>query len=120
MFQKWRDLLFLHWEIEASTIQKGLLSGCSVDSYEGGAFLGVAKESEKRFQSLAGSLGYFLIERYVLYAVDSAGVSTAISEVHECGVFHLAGFEIKESLPDHIMMSRGVDVEVFGLERCSS
>jgi uncharacterized protein YqjF (DUF2071 family) len=39
--QTWRDLLFLHWEIEPGAIQKRLPPSLSVDTFEGKAYLGV-------------------------------------------------------------------------------
>jgi len=41
MFQRWDDLLFLHWEIEPARIQAMLPPGLFVDTFEGRAFVGV-------------------------------------------------------------------------------
>ncbi|MDX1952749.1 MAG: DUF2071 domain-containing protein [Verrucomicrobiota bacterium] len=41
MYQQWRDLLFLHWEMDATTIQATLPNGLFVDTYEEQAFLTV-------------------------------------------------------------------------------
>jgi len=41
MRQQWRDLLFLHWEYPASTIQETLPDGLFVDTFGGKAYLGV-------------------------------------------------------------------------------
>jgi uncharacterized protein len=41
MFQKWRHLLFLHWEYSAAAIQATLPEGLFVDTYDGRAYLGV-------------------------------------------------------------------------------
>ncbi len=41
MLQSWTDLLFLHWRIEAKTIQNLLPDGLFVDCFQGDAFLGV-------------------------------------------------------------------------------
>jgi len=40
-FQRWRHLLFLHWEVEADAIQKTLPAGLEVDTFEGKAYVGV-------------------------------------------------------------------------------
>jgi uncharacterized protein YqjF (DUF2071 family) len=40
-FQRWRHLLFLHWEVPAEIIQRGLPPGLEVDTFEGRAFVGV-------------------------------------------------------------------------------
>ena len=41
MRQKWRELLFLHWEIPAPVLQAGLPPGLSVDTFEGKAYVGL-------------------------------------------------------------------------------
>jgi uncharacterized protein YqjF (DUF2071 family) len=41
MFQRWSELLFLHWRWEAADLQKRLPPGLHVDTYEGQAWLGV-------------------------------------------------------------------------------
>lgn len=39
--QKWRTLLFLHWEVPAEAIQRLLPPGLTVDTYEGRAYVGI-------------------------------------------------------------------------------
>ena len=39
--QRWSDLLFLHWEVDANAIQAKLPSGLTVDLHEGRALLGI-------------------------------------------------------------------------------
>jgi len=41
MFQRWSELLFVHWEIEAARIQAMLPPGLFVDTFGGRAFVGV-------------------------------------------------------------------------------
>ncbi len=41
MYQKWRDLLFIHWMCEPEEIQKKLPPGLIVDTFEGRAYFGV-------------------------------------------------------------------------------
>ncbi|MBK1831997.1 DUF2071 domain-containing protein [Verrucomicrobiaceae bacterium R5-34] len=41
MRQRWAHLLFLHWEIDADSIQRTLPAGLTVDTHDGSAFLGV-------------------------------------------------------------------------------
>lgn len=225
MYQKWRDLLFLHWEYPATLIQQTLPRGLTVDTYQGHAFLGVVpffmRDIRARFlpaipgttnfmemnlrtyvydergrpgvwfysldadqwlavrvartvfnlpyfdatmraiqdstieyvvhrrgsppsasshfrytgqEELAPpsreSLEYFLIERYLLYAVNRSGalfsgrvhhspypLRQVSVEVIKDDVISLAGFEHPGRAPDHAVMSRGVDVEIFAIER---
>ena len=39
--QRWSDLLFLHWKVEASAVQARLPPGLFVDTFEGTAYLGI-------------------------------------------------------------------------------
>ena len=41
MYQRWDDLLFLHWSYAASAIQGTLPRGLTVDTFEGKAFIGI-------------------------------------------------------------------------------
>ena len=41
MFQRWEDLLFLHWKFSPPEIQRTLPAGLTVDRFEGDAWLGV-------------------------------------------------------------------------------
>ncbi|WP_020527281.1 YqjF family protein [Flexithrix dorotheae] len=41
MFQKWQELLFIHWEIDPEIIQKTLPKGLYVDTFEGKTYLGL-------------------------------------------------------------------------------
>src|SRR5262245_44141643 len=40
-FQRWRHLLFLHWEVPADAIARVLPEGLEVDTFDGKAFVGV-------------------------------------------------------------------------------
>lgn len=39
--QRWNDLLFLHWEVDAALVQASLPAGLSVDTYDGKAYMGI-------------------------------------------------------------------------------
>lgn len=41
MYQRWRDLLFLHWSVEPVRVQSTLPPGLHVDTYEGRAYIGI-------------------------------------------------------------------------------
>src|SRR5215212_7393217 len=40
-FQRWRHLLFLHWEVPAAAVQALLPAELDVDTFEGRAYVGV-------------------------------------------------------------------------------
>lgn len=48
MFQTWRDLLFLHWEIDPQEIAKKIPSRLSIDLHQGKAYLGLIPFSMKK------------------------------------------------------------------------
>lgn len=76
-----------------------------------------------------GSLEFFLAERYVLFSHHRGRhysgivshppypVSSADVSCWDDNLIHLAGLPTPGRAPDHILMSRGVEVEVFPLER---
>lgn len=41
MYEKWENLLFLHWEYDPQTIQQTLPNGLYVDTFDGKAYLGI-------------------------------------------------------------------------------
>jgi hypothetical protein len=41
MYQRWRTLLFLHWEVPAEELARLLPPGLTLDTYEGRAFVGL-------------------------------------------------------------------------------
>lgn len=228
MYQRWEDLLFLHWSCDPSMIQQTLPDGLSADTFEGRAYLGVvpffmrdvrpkscpkvpgisdflelnfrtyacdargipgvwfysldanqrlAVRLAKRFFRLPyfdadmradrnsatgevtyssrrhgtdekltsrfryrphgeirvpepGTLEFFLIERYVLFAVDRTGtlfsgrvhhkpyrlMDADVAEWND-SLFELNGLPRPRRAPDHVLFSPGPDVEVFAIER---
>ncbi len=80
-----------------------------------------------------GSLEYFLVERYYLFAHHEREMKNSIGQVHHTPyplvaanvekwsseAVGQAGFEIGEREPDHSVMSHGVDVSVFAIEPVS-
>lgn len=77
-----------------------------------------------------GSLEFFLVERYVLFAHDPRTARNRIGRVahapysYSCAevsawdtnLFSIAGLPPPAGAPDHIAWSPGVDVEIFALE----
>ena len=226
LYEKWHDLLFLHWEYDPQTIQRTLPNGLYVDTFEDKAYLGVIpffmRDVRPRlfpsipglsdFQELnvrtyvydsngtpgvwfysldanqylavktarllfnlpyfyanmtsevnpdneeisyssfryrtdsnlktyfryrpisdtsfsrPGTLEFFLIERYILFAYSNnklyAGrvwhrpyplTEVEVSDLDE-NVLSLDGFSKRSRTPDHKIMSSGVEVDIFGLE----
>lgn len=226
MYQKWKDLLFLHWEVAPEEIQSTLPDGLNVDLHEGKAYLGLVpfymcdirprflptvpgisnflemnvrtyvhdrhgnpgvwfysldanqalavalarrlfhlpyfravmtasqdsgmidyscqrwsdpeKASHFRYRAgakidapLPGSLEYFLLERYLLFAHDKTKEQLLCGQVHhtpypvheaEVETFSpvalsQAGFIIGQDPPVHAAFSPGVSVEIFGIKK---
>jgi uncharacterized protein len=226
MYEKWHDLLFLHWECDAQAIQHLLPKGLYIDTFEDKAYLGVVpfvmrdvhsrifpsilrtsdflelnvrtyvydsngtpgvwfysldanhyfavkaarlffnlpyfyanltaefnpsnKEMDYssyrhgtdsnlkthfRYRSISdtflakpGTLEFFLIERYILFAYSNNKLYSGriwhspyqladveVSHLDE-NVLGLDGFSKRSRTPAHRRMSAGVEVEVFGLE----
>ena len=79
------------------------------------------------------SLENFLVERYVLFSFDRARRVLYSGQVHHApyllqtaeverlstSVIELAGLSVPDRQPDHAIFSRGVDVDVFAVERRS-
>lgn len=225
MYQRWSELLFLHWEVPVATIAATLPEGLYPDLHEGRAWLGLVpfymQKIRPRFlptvpgisdflemnvrtyvhdeqgrpgvwfysldanQSLAvsvakrffhlpyhradmkaenredgihysctrrsipeqttrfiysagepvappipGSLEYFLVERYYLFAHHEQEMKNSIGQVNHVPyplvkaqveqwsgeAIQQAGFDIGDREPDHSAMSHGVDVSVYAIE----
>ena len=76
-----------------------------------------------------GTLEFFLIERYILFAYSNNKLYSGrvwhspypltdveVSHLDE-NVLGLAGFSKRARIPDHSLMSAGVEVDIFGLEQ---
>jgi uncharacterized protein YqjF (DUF2071 family) len=231
MFQRWEDLLFLHWEVDPAVIEQTLPPGLHVDTHDGRAYLGVvpfymrgvrprfcppfpglsnfpelnlrtyvhddtgrpgvwfysldayqwlAVQIAKRFFSLPyvyskmhlkkepgpspaesqkicftctraghpqqrfsfapagrlqpsepGSLQFFLTERYLLFSYSAKRHQLFVGQVHHApyplrevnleaystDLFAFNGFERPAREPDHVVMSHGIPVMIYGLQR---
>ncbi len=78
MFQQWRDLLFLHWELPAAAIQATLPDGLFVDTFGGKAYLGVVpffmQGIRPRFLPAVPGISNFMELNLRTYVHDRAGV----------------------------------------------
>lgn len=78
MYQKWRDLLFLHWEYPAAAIQETLPDGLFVDTCGGKAYLGIVpffmENIRPRFLPAVPGLSSFMEVNVRTYVYDRAGV----------------------------------------------
>lgn len=78
MDQKWRNLLFQHWEYDAVAIQSTLPPGLFVDTYDGKAYIGITPFSmegvkPKFFPSIPG-LSNFLELNVRTYVYNEKGI----------------------------------------------
>ncbi len=78
MYQTWRDLLFLHWEIDPEAVQATLPPGLQVDTWNGRAYLGVVPffmdDIRPRFVPPVPGISYFLEMNLRTYVFDELGV----------------------------------------------
>lgn len=224
MYQKWRDLLFLHWQFDIAEIQRTLPSGLYVDTFEERAYVGLLpfymngvrprfcppipgisyfletnlrtyvyneqgtpgiwfysldanqwlatklakwffnlpyiysrmraerssnneiyyrvqrygtseinrfqyRPTSSTIQAQPGTLEFFLVERYLLFTAIRDKLYTGqvhhtpypICDVevkdYSAGLLPLSGLARPKSAPDHLLMSPGVDVEIFYPQR---
>ncbi len=78
MYQRWQELLFLHWEYPAAAIQATLPEGLWVDTFQGRAFLGVVpfamRDLRPRLLPAVPGLSHFLELNLRTYVTDRSGV----------------------------------------------
>jgi len=77
MYQRWEELLFLHWPVEPQIVAKVLPPGLGVDTYKGKAWLGVVPFSMRgvrpRFLPAVPGLSSFPELNLRTYVVDELG-----------------------------------------------
>ncbi|MBM4245965.1 MAG: DUF2071 domain-containing protein [Deltaproteobacteria bacterium] len=78
MYQRWRELLFLHWEYPVATIQRTLPEGLFVDTFHGKAYLAIVpffmRDIRPRFLPAVPGLSSFPELNLRTYVYDGAGV----------------------------------------------
>lgn len=77
MYQSWRDLLFLHWELDPREIQDSLPPGLFVDTFGGKAYLGIVpffmRSVRPRFLPAVPGISDFLETNVRTYVYDRCG-----------------------------------------------
>lgn len=77
MYQKWRELLFMHWPVDTEQVQTMLPPGLTVDCFEGQAWLGLVpfrmRAIRPRFLPVVPHLSYFLETNVRTYVRDRQG-----------------------------------------------
>ncbi len=77
MYQSWKKLLFLHWEMEPADIQSTLPAGLSVDTWNGAAWLGIIpffmRGVRPRFCPSVPGISNFLELNVRTYVLDRHG-----------------------------------------------
>jgi uncharacterized protein YqjF (DUF2071 family) len=78
MYQKWRNLLFLHWEYDREAIQRTLPEGLQVDTFAGKAYIGIIpffmKDVRPRFFPTLPGLSDFQELNVRTYVYDHQGI----------------------------------------------
>lgn len=79
MYQKWRELLFLHWTMDPEVIQATLPPGLEVETFEGRAWIGVVpflmRSIRPRFLPALPYVSNFLEANVRTYVRDQQGRS---------------------------------------------
>lgn len=78
MFQRWSNLLFLHWTMDPAAVQRRLPPGLTVDTWEGQAYVGLVPFFMERIRPRGlvalPWLSYFLETNVRTYVVDANGM----------------------------------------------
>ncbi|MEM8867198.1 MAG: DUF2071 domain-containing protein [Verrucomicrobiota bacterium] len=77
LYQSWKSLLFLHWQIDPATIQTRLPQGLEIDTFQGKAYLGVVPfymhALRPRFGPPCPGISYFPELNLRTYVRDATG-----------------------------------------------
>ena len=78
MYQRWDDLLFLHWSCDPSVVQQTLPRGVTVDTFEGNAYIGIVpffmRDVRPNFCLRLPGISDFLELNVRTYVFDERGV----------------------------------------------
>lgn len=77
MYQRWSELLFLHWRWDPAAIQDSLPAGLTVDTHDGAAWMGIVpfwmEAVRPRFMPPVPGLSWFLELNLRTYVHDESG-----------------------------------------------
>lgn len=77
MYQRWEQLLFLHWKWDADEVQASLPPGLAVDTWDGAAWLGLVplfmRNVRPRFVPAVPAISDFLELNVRTYVMDASG-----------------------------------------------
>ena len=77
MYQRWADLLFLHWDVPVEQLATTLPPGLHLDTFEGKAYLGIVpffmEDARPRFLPTVPGLSSFLELNLRTYVYDEQG-----------------------------------------------
>lgn len=116
-----------YWHAEMTVLHRGDIVEYGSRRFVGDAHCAVrAAVGDERPRAEPGSLDFFLVERYLLYAHAETGFATGrvyhkpyplrTAEVRSCDESLTLAAGIPPGAWEHVVYSPGVDVEVFSLE----
>ena len=99
--QTWRDLLFLHWEVDASTIAPFLPRGVEVDTFDRRAYVGLVPFTMGRVFVGPLPLGTFLETNLRTYVVGNGVPGVWFFSLDAESLFTVVGARTVLGLPYH-------------------
>lgn len=76
--QRWRNLAFLHWEVEPATLEQRLPAGLTLDLFEGRAFVGVVPFAMEGVRPSWSPIAFDFLETNVRTYVHRDGRDPAV------------------------------------------
>lgn len=100
MYQEWRELLFLHWEVSPTAVQERLPAGLTVDTFEGKTYVGLVPFTMRNVRPVWSPpvpwLSHFHETNVRVYVRDNAG---------RAGVYF---FSLEAANPVAVELARGL------------